>query len=54
MEGSINLRNKINEIIEKSKIDLNMSIQIISLKDDKVIYDLGNEWKEYNQNNLDR
>ena len=43
MEGSINLRNKINEIIEKSKIDLNMSIQIISLKDDKVIYDYNSQ-----------
>ena len=43
MEGSINLRNKINEIIEKSEIDLNMSIQIISLKDDKVIYDYNSQ-----------
>ena len=43
MEGSTNLRNKINEIIEKSEIDLNMSIQIISLKDDKVIYDYNSQ-----------
>ena len=43
MEGSINLRNKINEIIEKSEIDLNMSIQIISLRDDKVIYDFNSQ-----------
>ena len=43
MEGSINLRNKINEIIEKSEIDLNMSIQIISLKNDKVIYDYNSQ-----------
>ena len=39
MEGSFSLKNKINKIIEKSGIDVNMSIQVISLKNDKVIYD---------------
>ena len=43
MEGSINLRNKINKIIENSEIDLNMSIQVISLKDNKVIYDYNSQ-----------
>ena len=38
MEGSINLRNKINKIIENSEIDLNMSIQVISLKDNKFVW----------------
>ena len=43
MEGSINLRNKINKIIKNSEIDLNMSIQVISLKDNKVIYDYNSQ-----------
>ena len=36
MEGTINLRNKINKIVEESEIDLTMSIQITSLKNDKI------------------
>jgi len=43
MEGSINLKNRINKIIENSEIDLNMSIQVISLKDNKVIYDYNSQ-----------
>ena len=43
MEGSISLKNKINKIIEKSGIDVNMSIQVISLKNDKVIYDYNSQ-----------
>ena len=40
MEGSPSLISKINKIIEESEIDLNMSIQIMSLDDNKIIYDL--------------
>ena len=39
IEGTLNLRNKINKIVEESEIDLNMGIQITSLKNDKIIYD---------------
>ena len=38
MEGSPSLISKINKIIEESEIDVTMSIQVISLKDDKIIY----------------
>ena len=43
MEGTLNLRNKINKIVEESEIDLNMSIQITSLKNDKIIYDYNSQ-----------
>ena len=43
MEGSSSLINKINKIIEESEIDLNMSIQIISLDDNKIIYDYNSQ-----------
>ena len=36
MDGTLNLRNKINKIVEESEIDLNMGIQITSLKNDKI------------------
>ena len=42
MEGTLNLRNKINKIVEESEIDLNMSIQVISLK-----YELSQRKKVY-------
>ena len=43
MEGSSNLIKKINKIIEESEIDLNMSIQIISLDNNKIIYDYNSQ-----------
>ena len=43
MEGSSSLIKKINKIIEESEIDLNMSIQIISLDDNKIIYDYNSQ-----------
>ena len=43
MEGSSSLIKKINKIIEESEIDLNMSIQIISLDNNKIIYDYNSQ-----------
>ena len=43
MEGSPRLINKINKIIEESEIDLNMSIQVLSLDDNKIIYDYNSQ-----------
>jgi len=43
MEGSPSLIKKINKIIEESEIDLNMSIQIISLDENKIIYDYNSQ-----------
>lgn len=43
MEGSPSLISKINKIIEESEIDVTMSIQVISLKDDKIIYDYNSQ-----------
>jgi len=43
MEGSPSLINRINKIIEESEIDLNMSIQVLSLDDDKIIYDYNSQ-----------
>ena len=43
MEGSPSLISKINKIIEESKVDLNMSIQIVSLDDNKIIYDYNSQ-----------
>ncbi len=43
MEGSPSLISKINKIIEESEIDLNMSIQIMSLDDNKIIYDYNSQ-----------
>ena len=43
MKGSPSLISKINKIIEESEIDVTMSIQVISLKDDKIIYDYNSQ-----------
>ena len=43
MEGSPSLISKINKIIEESEVDLNMSIQIVSLDDNKIIYDYNSQ-----------
>ena len=43
MEGSPSLISKINKIIKESEIDVTMSIQVISLKDDKIIYDYNSQ-----------
>ena len=38
LEGNPELKNKINDIIEYSGIDLNMGIKIVSLRDNKTLY----------------
>jgi D-alanyl-D-alanine carboxypeptidase/D-alanyl-D-alanine-endopeptidase (penicillin-binding protein 4) len=38
LEGNPKLKNKINDIIEYSGIDLNMGIKIVSLRDNKTLY----------------
>ena len=38
LEGNPGLKNKINDIIESSEIDLNMGIKIVSLRDNKTLY----------------
>ena len=38
LEGNPVLKNKINDIIESSEIDLNMGIKIVSLRDNKTLY----------------
>ena len=43
MQGSTGLIKKINKIIEDSGVDLNMSIQIVSLDNDKTLYDYNSQ-----------
>jgi len=38
LEGNPRLKNKINNLIESSEIDLNMGIKIVSLRDNKTLY----------------
>ena len=38
LEGNPELKNKINNLIESSEIDLNMGIKIVSLRDNKTLY----------------
>jgi D-alanyl-D-alanine carboxypeptidase/D-alanyl-D-alanine-endopeptidase (penicillin-binding protein 4) len=43
MEGSTALIKKINKLIVDSGVDLNMSIQIVSLDEDKMLYDYNSQ-----------